>query len=765
MFERDRRKYRENLHRQSFSLKGSRFLNFCLIVWISWLCVFLSPRLLAYSASPVPQQFTPVSAQAISQAKTSVQKLEQQGRVLYEMGQFAEAVAVLQQVIALYQQQDDVLSQSIALSNLALPYQQLGSWQQADEAIQNSLQLLSSAPQSQNRTSGIAQTLDIRGQLQLAQGQAEQALVSWQQAAEQYESLGNRDRLVQNQINQSRALQTLGFYQKALALLKQQSKALTAAPESLAKVAELRSLGEGLRAVGNLEDSRMQLEESLEIAQKLQANSEMASQSEEAAALVQLSLGNTVRALQDTAAALDWYQQAAANGSEATRLQANLNRLSLLIEASQATEATSLIPKIQDQLDALPLSRTAVYARINLANSLAKAADTSPLESATLLSTAVAQSEQLGDRRTQSYALGLLGGLYEQTQQWSSARDLTQQALQLATSTNATDVTYLWQWQMGRLLKAQFEQAQLRQEDAQADSPDKLRTEAIAFYQQAIQTLQSLRLDIASINPDQQFSFRESVEPAYREQIALLLHPAIGEPQQEDLSAAREALESLQTVELQNFFREACVDVPIAIDRVVVEQTQAFSTQTNNELAAIVYPIILEDSIEVVLKLPNQEELVSYSTDIDRTNVEKTLTDLRNQITQPESKTSVEMLSSQIYNWLIRPAEPTLDSNQVGTLVFVLDGFLKNIPMASLYDGERYLVERYGVALTPGLELQTPRPIERAKMRLLFAGLSDSVEDFAPLTAVEAEKEGIEAAVPQVTSLLNQSFTGRRTRR
>lgn len=282
--------------------------------------------------------------------------------------------------------------------------------------------------------------------------------------------------------------------------------------------------------------------------------------------------------------------------------------------------------------------------------------------------------------------------------------------------------------------------------------------QAIASYQQSIKTLQSLRLDIASINLDQQFSFQESVEPAYREEIELLLHPVTEAPSQADLAAARDALESLQTVELQNFFREACLDVPIAIDR-VVEQTEPLSENPTNALAAVVYPIILADTLEVVLKLPNQSELLHYSTAIAQEKVEKTLTDLRSQVTQPESRVSVNALSSQVCDWLIRPAEPALNSSQIGTLVFVLDGFLKNIPMAALHDGDSYLVETYGIALTPGLKLLDPKPIKRPAMRLLFAGLSDSVEDFSPLTAVEQEKEGIVAEVPKTTVLLNQAFT------
>lgn len=712
-------------------------LKFCLLlVWSAWLCVVIPP---SFAILPV--------AQVISQ--TAPQPLEQQGKALYDAGRFTEAIVVLQQAIQGYQQQGDRVRQAIALSNLALTYHQLGSWTEANQAISNSLNLLNQTADSRDRRFATAQAFDIQGRLQLAQGQIEQSLATWQQAAQHYEQLGEIDRLIRNQIDQSRALQALGFYQRAITLLGELDQTLRSQPDSLTKVAELRSLGEALRVVGNLDQSEQRLQESLAIAQRLSIPP-IAAEVSEAIGLTQLSLGNTARAQQDYSTALNWYQQAASISSPTTQLQANLNRFSLLIETTQS-DAQILLPQIQRQLEALPLNRTTVYARINLAQSLIKGASNSSTDAATLLSIAAQQSEQLGDRRTQAYALGLLGGRYETTQQWAFASDLTRQALQLASSTNAADITYLWQWQLGRILKAQAEQG---------IDPAKNRTEAIALYEEALETLQSLRLDIASINRDQQFSFRESVEPAYRQLIELLLKSPVNatDPSQEDLVKARKTLESLQTVELQNFFREACLDVPIAIDR-VVEQTSARSADQTNARAAVIYPIILPNSLEVVLKLPNQTNLIHYSTIVNQEEVGRTLSDLRSQITQPERQTLLRTSSQQVYDWLIRPAEADLKNNQISTLVFVLDGFLKNIPMAALYDGERYLVETYGVALTPGLELLDPQPLERQQVRLLFAGLSRAIENFSPLTAVEQEKDGIVAEIPRAVVLLNQEFT------
>ena len=722
-----------------------KHLKFCLIIsLIAWLCA-IAPPIFANSSS-----FAPTT---LIVSQTQAQTLEQQGKAFYQAGRFTQAVTVLQQAVRSYQQQGNTIAQAIALSNLALTYNQLGDWTQASEAISSSLNLFARSPNWAERPLATAQALDIQGRLQLAQGQPEQALATWQQSAQYYKQLNNSDRLTRNQIEQSRALQALGLYERAIALLSELEQALRSQSDTLTKVAELRSLGEALRVAGDLDLSRQRLQEGLAIAERLGVNSSNADDVKEAIALTQLSLGNTARAQQDNSIALNWYQQAANTKVATTQLQSNLNRFSLLIETAKISDAQALLPQIQRQLQDLPSNRTTVFARINLAQSLAKGAPKfSSTESAALLSAAVGQSKQLGDRRTQAYALGLLGGLYEQTQQWSIADDLTRQALQLTLSTNAADVTYLWLWQLGRILKAQAQNG---------IDVTKNRTEAIASYEEALKTLQSLRLDLASINLDQQFSFRQSVEPAYRQLIELLLQSDAGaDPSQENLVKARTTLESLQTVELQNFFREACVDIPIAIDR-IVEQTSTLSSDRTNTSAAVIYPIILPNSIEVVLKLPNQTNLLHYSTKVERKEVEKTLRDLRKQITQPETQRSLQDLSAQVYDWLIRPAANQLSNNQIGTLVFVLDGFLKNIPMAALYDGKHYLVETYAIALTPGLELLPPQPLKRQEIRLLFAGLSRSVDGFSALTAVEQEKDGILAEIPQAVVLLDRDFTAK----
>lgn len=94
----------------------------------------------------------------------------------------------------------------------------------------------------------------------------------------------------------------------------------------------------------------------------------------------------------------------------------------------------------------------------------------------------------------------------------------------------------------------------------------------------------------------------------------------------------------------------------------------------------------------------------------------------------------------------------------VKTLVFVLDQDLRNIPMAALYDGQQYLIERYAVALSPGLELTAAQNLAQARPQALSAGL-ETFPGFEELPAVGAELNQItQAGFPNAT-LLNQAFT------
>jgi len=50
--------------------------------------------------------------------------------------------------------------------------------------------------------------------------------------------------------------------------------------------------------------------------------------------------------------------------------------------------------------------------------------------------------------------------------------------------------------------------------------------------------------------------------------------------------------------------------------------------------------------------------------------------------------------------------------------------------MSALHDGEGFLVSRYAVAVTPGLSLVDPKPLDPERARLLLVGLSEPTRGF-----------------------------------
>ncbi len=722
----------------------AQFLRLPLYFLIGLLCILGSPVLAKVPGSINSSSQLPINSLTSLAVATDPASLLQQGKVLYNTGNFAKAVEVLKQAVQTYKQQGESLRLAATLSNLSLAYQQLGAWSQAQQAITESLDLLKGEDGNQNLQI-FAQSLDIQGRLQLTMGHSEAALATWRQTEKIYKQLDNKSGVVRSLINQAQAWRTQGFYPRSVKTLQQVSQTLKSQPESIEKTVGLRSLGDALLLVGDLEKSRQALEESLKIARNLQSSGDIA------ASL--FSLGNNARKQQDKARAIAYYQQTVtASPSPLTKVQAQLNHLGLLIQDQQWPEVQTLLPLIESQLDQLPLSRASIYAQVNFAQNIAKvnsavlqassknylSALPTP-QSALLLAKSIQQSRSLGDNRAQAYALKSLGSLYEETRQWSEAQDLTRQGLALAQSSNAPEITYTLQWQLGRLLSAQ-----------------KDINGAIAAYDTAVETLQSLRKDLVVnkdvVNQDVQFNFRDSVEPIYRQSVELLLKSQQGKPDEKILEKARQRIEALQLAELDDFFREACLQGQrVALDQVV---------DKDNPTAAILYPIILPDELQVIVKIPKQP-LQSYTTKISHTEVEKLLIQLRKHLVNPTATKAVQTQGHQVYNWLLKPIESQLQKSGVDTLVFVLDGALRNLPMAALYDGKQYLVEKYAIALSVGLQLLDPKPLVQQQLKAITAGLTQpppGFSKFAPLLAIKSEFEGITKAGVSTTSLIDKDF-------
>jgi CHAT domain-containing protein len=325
----------------------------------------------------------------------------------------------------------------------------------------------------------------------------------------------------------------------------------------------------------------------------------------------------------------------------------------------------------------------------------------------------------LGDSRLSSYAYGELGAAYELRGELEPALTATRQAVLAAQTEVANDSLYRWEWQAGRLLRRQGNSAQ-----------------ALASYRAAIDTLGKTRAWVATSRR----GFQEDVLPLYEEYADLMLAGTRGLPAEAADGALREVqqtLEQLRVAEVRNYFENQCA-VPGASDPA---QRQAGDT-------LVIYPMLFDDRAELLVNARGR--LSQFTVDVSLAELTNEIRLLREAIENAESGDAYLEAARRVYAWLIEPLEPLLAEAAPKTLVIVPDGPLRTIPLAVLHDGQRFLVERYALATTPGLSLVGAASAEPIT-RVLLNGITAPVQGFPPLPFVAEELESIKNTFPSRT--------------
>ncbi|HEY9817953.1 MAG TPA: CHAT domain-containing protein [Candidatus Obscuribacterales bacterium] len=682
----------------------------------------------------------------------------QQAEQAYHNQQYEIAIALWEQAAEAFQRQDDGLEEAIARGNQARALQALGQWSAADVAIETSLRRLDDLPPTPVRTQALAQGLDILGQQYFETGDPRAALETWTESADLYQSIAQTTAALKSHLNQVQALQVLGFYRQA----REQLTALL--PSLYEQDAALRA--RGLINLGQVEQvvaPQMEEAEALLIQGR---DAACEARSPEWVSQALLGLGDLYRgqyiraqnlrlsndAQRSPQRSLDQYRQILSPydcGGFTLDLphqrQAQIRLVTLQAYAGQPLEVDP--DAIARPLLAEPPRWTTIDQQLSLAHGLLMQLD--PAEGCTgdpdhqalpaqLLTQAYQGAQTLEDGRSQSRALGYLGRWYQAQGACTAAERSLTQALQLAQDHNFPDLSYQWQAQLGHL--------RLQQGN---------REGAIAAYGTAVNTLQTLRRDLVWANADLQFSFQRQVEPVYRALVAQLLQSDASNP---DLRQARETIDALQTLQIENYLRQSCNTTDLAtIDR-LVDQTAPHT--------AFIYTILLSDRLELILKLPNSDALQHYAVEVDRQTVTMTLDYFRGALESEFFDLATDNgllsgydLAQQLYTWLVAPYEAALQPADISTLVFVLDEELRQLPVAALYDGQQFLVEKgYAVAINPGLSLLPPVQPDLNPVTTLTAGITEALSGFKALPAVDEELEAI-ATYTQANILRNEAFT------
>ena len=302
-------------------------------------------------------------------------------------------------------------------------------------------------------------------------------------------------------------------------------------------------------------------------------------------------------------------------------------------------------------------------------------------------------ARQHGAARTEVQAIDAQAQVYEDRGRHAEALRLNDSATQVAGRLGSDDLLLSLAWRRGRLMQ-------------QSGHPGP----ALDAYRQAADHLARIRQDIPVAYADGRSSFRTTFSPIYQNLAALLLQQPAADDSQSALRQARHALERIKQSELEDYLGDRCVADPAA----------AAGLRALPAGVAVLYPMVLPDRLELLVETAAglRRLSVPVAGEILTATAQRYARALRNR---GWTDTDGEIL----HGWLLGPVEALL-GEELKTLVVVPDAALRLIPFGSLRSGERYAIEKYAIAVAPGLEFgaATARPTTGRRPNALLAGLA-----------------------------------------
>ncbi|MEW6492205.1 MAG: tetratricopeptide repeat protein [Cyanobacteriota bacterium] len=179
--------------------------------------------------------------------------------------------------------------------------------------------------------------------------------------------------------------------------------------------------------------------------------------------------------------------------------------------------------------------------------------------------------------------------------------------------------------------------------------------------------------------------------------------------------------------------------------------------------AVLLYPLILEDRLELVLATPYAPP-IRRPVSVKREDLNRAIAEFRSALTNPNADATKP--AQQLYTWLIQPIEAALKEANAKTIIYAPDGQLRYIPLAALYDGNQWLVQKYRVNNITALSLtdlnkqpQPPKILAGAFSQGNYSfQVGDRTFNFRGLPFAGKEVDTLAANVPNTTKLINSDF-------
>ncbi len=181
--------------------------------------------------------------------------------------------------------------------------------------------------------------------------------------------------------------------------------------------------------------------------------------------------------------------------------------------------------------------------------------------------------------------------------------------------------------------------------------------------------------------------------------------------------------------------------------------------------AALLYPFILEDRLELVLVTPEADVPLRQTVGVGRVELNEAIANYRSALEDPGSDPLP--LAQKLYDWILRDLEDELMALGVETIIYAPDGQLRYIPLGSLHNGEQWVVENFRINNITAASLTDIALAQRQEQPRVFAGaftegshpvtVGNREQTFSGLEFAGNEVENL-AALLNTTPLLNDAF-------
>jgi CHAT domain-containing protein/tetratricopeptide (TPR) repeat protein len=153
-----------------------------------------------------------------------------------------------------------------------------------------------------------------------------------------------------------------------------------------------------------------------------------------------------------------------------------------------------------------------------------------------------------------------------------------------------------------------------------------------------------------------------------------------------------------------------------------------------------IYTLAGDDKFHIILRTPDAQKAYEYP--IKAADLNRKIFEFREAVQDP--KADPRPLAQELYGILIAPLAEDLRQAKAQTLMWSLDGALRYVPIAALYDGKQYLIEQYRVSVMTLASNARLKDRPDSEWSAAGFGVTKKYEDNEALPEVAAELRGVE---------------------